>query len=252
VERPDDARQEIIAYRVGNPMPLVTALTARDWMSQTDARFAYRCLPLLLANQAGWFILNTHRLQATWSGGADQASLRIDYLSGEPPYPAMSHFGSGILTWHIPYLFRTPPDVNLLARGPANWPKDGIYPLEGLVETDWTEATFTMNWKLTRPDLTVTFEVDEPICMIVPQGRGTLERYAPLIRDLASDLDLEAGYYQWSASRSRFLSNLPTPGTEANRQLWQKNYFRGKSLDGQPAPQHQTKLHLREFEDETK
>ena len=45
--------------------------------------------------------------------------------------PMSSHFGYGILTWTLPYLFRTPPDWNLLARGPSNLPKDGIQALEG-------------------------------------------------------------------------------------------------------------------------
>src|SRR3712207_8402233 len=35
--------------------------------------------------------------------------------------PARSHFGSGILTWNLPFLFRTPPGYNLHVRGPANW-----------------------------------------------------------------------------------------------------------------------------------
>jgi Family of unknown function (DUF6065) len=43
-------------------------------------------------------------------------------------------------------VFRTPPGCNLYVRGPANSPKDGIAALEGIIETDWSEATFTMNW----------------------------------------------------------------------------------------------------------
>ena len=62
-----------------------------------------------------------------------------------------SNFGYGIVTWYLPYLFRTSPGYNLWVRGPVNSPKDGIVPLEGLVETDWAEATFTVNWKITRP-----------------------------------------------------------------------------------------------------
>jgi len=34
--------------------------------------------------------------------------------------------------------------------GPPNWPKDGVYPLSGLVETDWLPFPFTMNWQMTR------------------------------------------------------------------------------------------------------
>ena len=88
-------------------------------------------------------------------------------------------FGYGVLTWTIPYLFRTDPGWNLLARGPANLPQDGVSALEGLVETDWATATFTMNWKMTRPGLPVRFEAGEPFCQIVPQRRHELEAFRP-------------------------------------------------------------------------
>jgi hypothetical protein len=39
-----------------------------------------------------------------------------------------------------------------------------------LVETDWAVAAVSMNWQFTRPDTWVTFDRDEPICMIVPQS----------------------------------------------------------------------------------
>ena len=42
-----------------------------------------------------------------------------------------SHFGNGILTWHLPMLFRTPPGYNLSVRGPANYPKDAVCPFRG-------------------------------------------------------------------------------------------------------------------------
>ena len=109
----------------------------------------------------------------------------------------MSHFGSGSLTFHIPYLFRTPPGWNLLARGPSNWPRDGVIALEGLVETDWAVATFTMNWKLTAIDRPVTFEAGEPFCMLVPQRRGDLERFAPRVDDFAADPEISHGFAAW-------------------------------------------------------
>ena len=57
----------------------------------------------------------------------------------------ISHFGSGVLTFHAGYLFRTPPGWAVWARGAPNTVKDGIVPLDGLVETDWLPFTFTMN-----------------------------------------------------------------------------------------------------------
>src|SRR5215207_1860033 len=150
------------AYRVGGaPLRLVPAPREREWIEATRQRFANRCLPLLVANQAGWFLLNSHPFAAVWDGRIEKEGLRLEYQAGNPPYPAISHFGHGILTWRIPYLFRTPPGWNLLARGPANMPKARITPLEGLVEADWAVATFTMNWQMTAVGQPVTFGVDE-------------------------------------------------------------------------------------------
>jgi Family of unknown function (DUF6065) len=49
---------------------------------------------------------------------------------GSPPgeITPVSHFGDGIRTWHLPMLFRTPPGYKLLVRGPANYPKEAVYP----------------------------------------------------------------------------------------------------------------------------
>jgi hypothetical protein len=225
----------------------VPAPATRAWMAATTDHFANRCLPLLMANEAGWVILNSHTLQVTWTGEQKQESVQLDYPDGAPPYPALSHFGHGILTWHLPYLFRTPPGWNLLTRGPANRPKPGIAPLEGLVETDWAVATFTMNWQLTAVDAPVVFELDEPICMLVPQRRGELEAFAPEVRDLAADPELQAAFARWTESRARFLADLRTPQTDARRQGWQRDYFQGGAPDGTRAPAHQTKLRLRPF-----
>src|ERR1700738_4738625 len=51
-------------------MALVPAPSTRAWMDATDRHFANRCLPLLIANQAGWFLLNPYKVALTWSGGA--------------------------------------------------------------------------------------------------------------------------------------------------------------------------------------
>jgi Family of unknown function (DUF6065) len=161
---------------------------------------------------------------------------------------ASSHFGEGILTWSLPFLFRTPPGYNLHVRGPANWPKDGVYPLEGIVETDWLEATFTMNWKLTRANLPVTFEAGEPICMIAPVRRGELEAFEPAIRDIEAEPALMKAYQQWGESRERFNRELEDPDSDAAKSGWQKDYVRGMTMGGVRAKEHQTKLKLKDFD----
>jgi hypothetical protein len=228
----------------------------RDWINSMEDRWANRCLPLLMANQAGWTILNQYAFEAVWDGGAatESTTVRFDLEDVGTPAPVQSHFGYGIVTWAVPFLFRTPPGWNLLARGPANWPKDGISALEGLVETDWSIATFTMNWKLTRPMQPVRFEADEPFCMVVPQRRGELESFVPRYCSFAADAGVREATKAWSDSRheAQVRKFLATYSREyaGERDSWQQHYFRGVTPDGdRPSPTHQTQIGLAEFED---
>lgn len=171
--------------------------------------------------------------------GPDPQDLTVE-LEGDDGEPPQSHFGSGLLTWRLPYLFRTPPGWTLLIRGPANQPKDGASSLEGVVETDWAVAPAFHTWQLTRAT-TVTWDDGEPICMIVPQRRGGLEEWAPEVRDVYDMPQLRDEYLAFSESRRAF--NADRPGA------WQKHYFRGTSPGRARAPDgaHETRLHLRPF-----
>jgi Family of unknown function (DUF6065) len=228
---------ELVAYPVPDaaPMGLIAAPAGRGWMEATPARFANRCLPLLIANQSGWCLLLDRPVEAVWDGGAGPESLAVS-CPGAPPHPASSVFGHGLLTFHVPFLFRTPVGWNLLVRGPANLPKDGIAPLEGVVESDWAVATFTMNWQLTRPGQEVRFESGEPVCMIVPQRRGELESFRPRIAPLAADPATERAYLDWVESRELYTLHRRLTRSRPGRGPWQKHYFLGTSPAGIGAP----------------
>ena len=223
---------------------LAPAYAGREWMRNTSERFANRCLPLLMANQAGWFVVNDTDVRFTWDGGSEPAATLIEYVDGPGRMRPLSHFGHGIVTWEIPFLFRTSPGWNLLVRGPANWPKEGVHALEGLVETDWAVATFTMNWILTRAESSVAFLAGEPLCMLVPQRRRDLEKFVADERPLASDPGLERAHEEWLGCRQRALIN----GTLASSQKrWEADYLRGTSPDGTSAADHQLRVRLPQF-----
>jgi hypothetical protein len=251
---PEEPRLDLRAYPTTDRFRprLQPAPRWRAWINEMDERWGNRCLPLLVANESGWVLLNPVRFEAVWNGepAAKGVTIRFDEDVAEPS-PIATHFGYGILTWSVPYLFRTPSGYNLLARGPANWPKDGVTALEGLVETDWAVATFTMNWKITRPDHPIVFEKDEPFCMVVPQKRGELESFAPAVRDLKEDPDLHDAARRWAQGRDqmqvqKFLANY-SGEFEQYRSAWEKNYFQGRTADGQVAPEHQTRIDLSDF-----
>jgi len=246
---------ELIAYRTKSDrgVKIVPQSRWREWMNETNARSANRCLPLLMANESGWALLNPTAVELTWDGRTHPDGLAVDYgdAGAAAARIVSSDFGSGVATFSVPYLFRTPPGYNLLARGPANWPKDGVQALEGLVETDWAVATFTMNWKLTRPGLTVRFDAGEPYCVVLPQRRDELESFRPAIRHIKADPQTAERTRAWAEGRRqahlrKFLAEF-SPEHEDEWDAWEKQYFKGRYPDGAPAPEHQTRRRLDEF-----
>lgn len=240
----------LTAYRLDATefdMRLIPAPIRRTWMD--NAQHPYHCLPLKMANQAGWFVLNSRTVEVVWTGGDDRGSVIVRHVDGAPPHVAVSQFGYALLTFFVPYLFRTPPGYNLLVRGPANHPKDGAFALDGLIETDWSPARFFMNWQITRASEPVRFERGEPICMIVPQPRGDLECFAPEVRDLASEPSLEAEYNRWRRARERHVRVAQSSRAGVPKNWLQRDYTRGTFPGGPVASDHQTHLRLRQFDD---
>lgn len=239
--------KELTAYVIdGHELLIRPAPLERDWMDASDQRFAYRCLPLNIANAHGWEILCPTSFSALWDGRKAADAIRIKCKSGNAP--AISHFGGGILTFHVPCVFRTDPGVDMFATGPINRPKDAIAPLTGIVETDWSPYTFTMNWQFTRAAQRVYFEEGEPFCHVFPVARRELESLDPRMARLSENPELEAEHAAWAAGRFQFNAALSNPVSEAARKKWQKTYFRGKYPSGDDAPDdHRSKLRLAPF-----
>ena len=238
---------QITAYEVvEEPMPLRTAERSRDWIEALPERFAYRCLPLAMANQAGWEILNQTPFTARWNGreGLDAISIKFD---GEPNPLVGSHFGHGVLTFSLGYLFRTTKSHNLWVKGPANLPKDGIAPLEGLIETDWAPFTFTMNWQFTRKRHKVTFEEGEPFCTVLPYPRHYARKFGASIKNLNENPKLYQQFVDWREERLRFNEELKVEGSDAAKKGWQRSYMKGENTSGNTFAGHETKIQMKDF-----
>jgi hypothetical protein len=239
---------KLIAYQLdARPMDIRPAPLEREWMEASNQRFAYRCLPLNIANGHGWELLCPSGFSAIWNG---EPAIDAIQIQPEPNTiaPAVSHFGSAVLTFHVPFLFRTEPGFDLMVQGPINRPKDAIAPLSGIIETDWAPYTFTINWIFTQPEIEVVFEKDEPICHFFPIRRGEIESFEPEIRPVSSDRELELQYNAWKESRNSFNATLREKGSKAQADKWQKQYFRGvDSRDTPGAKDHRTRLRLTDF-----
>ena len=221
----------------------------RPWMDATGERYAYRCLPLTIANSHGWELLSPMAFEAKWDGGEHMDSVEIRMDSGYPEHlKPVSIFGYGTITWHVEAIFRTPLGWNLHVGGPPNRPKDAIQALGGIIETDWAPYTFTMNWRFTRAEQWIRFEENEPIAFFFPVERGSVERFKPRIERLEDHKELCAAFETWSESRNAFQEWVKTADPTAPGDKWQKLYFRGLDQDGKACPvDHQSKIRLPHF-----
>jgi hypothetical protein len=168
------------------------ASNRRSWMDATNG-FDYRCLPLSIANAHGWVIGCDGSFEVEWNGGDAPGDVRVFPLDDEPAR-AKGNFGSGILTLQPHVIFRAESGYNLWVTGPPNSFKDGIQPLSAVVEKDWIPASFTMNWKITRPNHRIRFEKGEPYCFVFPIKRGLAEATQPTLKHLGENPELKHDY----------------------------------------------------------
>lgn len=225
----------------------------RDWMDGSPESFAYRCLPLGIANAHGWEIANAVGFSARWTGdsGAEAIEIRLDTADAPDIDRPVSLFGQATITFHIAGLFRTPPGWNLWVGGAPNDAKDGIAPLSGLIETDWSPYSFTMNWRFTRANHWVRFEPGETICFFFPVQRGVVEGVRPRVRSIEEQPALKEQFEDWSRSRDAFQARMRDEPPLRPSEKWQKLYYRGVCPAGQQGVQdHQSKIRVHDFVDQ--
>jgi hypothetical protein len=158
----------------------------------------------------------------------------VQFRASDPriPHYVTSHFGSGIITFHTGWLFKTPPGWAVWTRGSPNTGKDGIVALDGLVETDWLPFPFTMNWRFLKPGV-ARWEAGEPFAFITLVPHAVLDAVQPEIRPLDTDPELKAAFEGWSASRADFAKRLKAREESAVAEKWQRTYVRGQGAPNQ-------------------
>lgn len=233
------------------------ASSRRAWMDATRERFAYRCLPLSIANAHGWVILCEGGFEAEWNGGDGSGDVRVSPL-GDGPVDVEARFGYGIVTISPQAMFRTDPGYNLWVTGPSNSFKDGIQPLSAVIETDWMPYSFAMSWKITRPHHTIRFEKGEPYCFLFPVERGLIESIEPGLKHIRENPEDER-LVRYARNMRTFLRDVQAmtgesansiPRKDAQQLTFQKWYMKGEMPDGSAVfPDHQKSLDLKPFED---
>ncbi len=247
---PDLSSTDLTAYLHPGWAPLIRpAPSSRAWMDATPESFAYRCLPLTVANSHGWELLNPCGFEAVWDGDRSPRGVSIRFDAGaDAARGAVSLFGQGIITFHVEAIVRTPPGWNLWIGGSPNRPKDAIAPLTGIIETDWSPFTFTMNWQFTRSNQPIRFDAMEPFGFLFPLQRGAVDAFDPVFAPLASDPATAARFAAWRDARDTFQARMQTDPPVAPADRWQKTYYRGVDIAGDALiADHQVKLRPKPF-----
>ncbi len=242
---------DLICYLQDGWAPFIRPAPAtRAWMDDTPASFAYRCLPLNIANAQGWEILSPCGFEAVWSGGSGTSDVTIRVDEGtKTAFVPVSIFGHGIFTFHVEGIFRTPLGWNLWVMGSPNSPKHGVCPLSGIIETDWSPFTFTMNWRLTKPGELVRFEYLEPFAFFFPMPRNMVEDFTPRTASIDDEPELKQRFQEWSQGRRDFQKRIAAEPPKAPADRWQKHYYRGVATNGDVlTDDHRTKVRVKPFD----
>ena len=159
--------------------------------------------------------------EARWNGGAGPDAVEIGSIRAPSRERApVSLFGQGALTFHVDGLFRTPAGWNLWVGGPPNAAKDGIAPLSGVIETDWSPYTFTMNWRFTRPITGSGSRRTSPSASSSRSSARAGRRSSPSSGRSRTQPDLKAAFEAWSTSRDALPAMARArPAAGARRQV---------------------------------
>ncbi len=217
----------------------------RDWMDAVPSGYIYRCIPMLAANTMGWELLNPADTAIIWDGGERIENLKIA-CQERGLFTANSHFGSGIATWYVPFLFKTSPDLGLYVCGPTNHEKKNARALEAFVRTDWLPFPFTVNWQVNHANTETYFKKGEPIAQIIPFPLRLIDETRLEITTLSSDPGFKAEVEAFgnaraanvAAQRANIAKSKNNDSTPSQEGVYNAQYVKSKSNKGHTP--HQT------------
>ena len=253
-------KNKIIAYPIPGIKKDVTQFIrackpTREWMDETPGRYAYRCIPLTAANTMGWEILNPVDVDVIWHLNESRNEIEIN-AKEQDPFSPQQHFGSGIITWYLPFIFRTSDDYGIVISGSPNKLKEDIAPLDAFVRTDWLPFPFTMNWKITTPNKRISFHAGEPICRIFPYPLALLGEIEMEIQDINDDPVFLKKMESWNQKRQenyqqkeqleqQWLAEGKQPEI---KDMWNTQYAKGIGSENNKHP-HQNTFKCKEVKD---
>jgi len=183
--------------------PVHQSSSKRPWMDAAGDKHPYKCIPVVRANSHGWEMRLPQDIVVSWNGGDGSDAItfddsRYEYETGQPLVD--QSLGSGVVSFHIHALIKTPKPYNLYVTGAPNSLVKGAVPLTGVVETWWSPYTFTMNWKIRYVDRPVVFPKGLPFVHFFPINSLELEQWQPVYKNIDEHEHADA-HEEWAEDR---------------------------------------------------
>lgn len=172
----------IEAYSIdGNSSKLEQLPMKRDWMDKTFDGHAYRCFPLSLTNQLGWGFSFPEDIVIEWDGDDSSEGNHIRVIKGKK-YVEVGR-GTATLIFNIGWFFKTEPEVSLFFFGPPNLVIDGATPLNNIISTSFWDKPIPVSWKITKPNVPITFKANEPVFAVIPISLTQLQNSTMVLKN---------------------------------------------------------------------
>lgn len=208
----------------------------RDWFVD----HAYFCLPLTIGNQYGFGIKSLHTFEVEWLGGDSVSDVVVTMIDKDNSgmQDIQTHFGMGLITVQNNIVVHTPKFVNMMTMNAPNVFIDGLYNMNGVVETDNLKRDFTFNIRITRPNHKIRINKGDIIAGMFP-----IQRYYVDSFHVKSGKDVMDSQYikhikdiSIAFSEERQGPDKEKPHTSGRR------YFKGEDVYGCPFHDHQKKI----------
>lgn len=137
----------------------------RDWMDDTSEGHAYRCFPVTQANVVGYGLSCKENIEFVWDGINDQSGDRVTIYS---PNRAYSGRGQSSVSLDTGLVFRTDPDVSMLAINPVNYFSDEFEVISSLISTSFYDNPFPLALKAKMPNKKVLIKSGTIVATVIP------------------------------------------------------------------------------------
>jgi len=208
----------------------------RNWFT-TDF---YRCLPLIIGNQQGFSVSVPYGFEAVWNGGDLPSDTIVTFFDDyedivdRSNVTVTSHFGYGIITIELPFILKTPKNINLMTMNPPNYVNPNMTTMCGVVETDNLKHTFTINIILNIENLKVVVAPGHPIACLIPFERGAFQEYSIINANEVMSDDFIKNNISATKDHNSVRQNLINIG-----EIFDRTYYSGTDIYGNKFNNHQ-------------